>query len=85
MEQFKFKMIPVPAEALDAVGLIPGTMAEGFVEGNRIIIQKADDDDDSFCNTFNEDCEGCPYCCPECGECLKEQIDEYVGKDDEND
>ena len=55
MEQFKFEMIPVPVEALELVGLIPGTMAEGFVEGNRIIIQKADDNDDSFCEQFNED------------------------------
>ena len=25
-------------------------------------------------DAYNEDCEGCPYCCPCCGECLKEQF-----------
>ena len=44
-----------------------------------IVIQKAEDD--VFCDDYNEDCEGCPYCCPCCGECLKEQID---GEDDDN-
>ena len=40
---------------------------------SRLIIQKAQGD--AVCETYNEDCEGCPYCCPCCGECLKEQID----------
>lgn len=85
MERYKCEMIPVPTDVLEAIGLIPGTLAECFVDGNRIIFQKTTDDDDSFCDTFNEDCEGCPYCCPECGECLKEQVDEYIREDDEND
>ena len=59
MEQYDFKLIPVPVEA--------------FVDGSRLIIQKAQGD--AVCETYNEDCEGCPYCCPCCGECLKGQID----------
>lgn len=76
MEQYDFKLIPVPVEALEAVGLVAGAMAEAFVDGSRLIIQKAQGD--AVCETYNEDCEdceGCPYCCPCCGECLKEQID----------
>lgn len=79
MERYDFELIPVPSEALAAVGIGPGVTAEAFVDGKRIIIQKAEDD--AFCDDYNEDCEGCPYCCPCCGECLKEQID---GGDDDD-
>ena len=82
MERYEFEMIPVPSEALEAVGIVPGVTAEAFVDGNRLIIQKAQDD--AFCEAYNEDCEDCPYCCPCCGECLKEQMDELLGEDDEN-
>ena len=41
MEQYDFKLIPVPVEALEAVGLVAGAMAEAFVDGSRLIIQKA--------------------------------------------
>ena len=30
MEQYDFKLIPVPVEALEAVGLVAGAMAEAF-------------------------------------------------------
>lgn len=79
MERYEFELIPVLSESLKAVGIIPGVTAEAFVDGDRIIIQKAKDD--AFCETYNEDCEGCPYCCPCCGECLKEQIE--GGEDDD--
>lgn len=82
MERYQFELIPIPADSLKTVGLVPGAMAEAFVEGNRIMIQKADDD--AFCEEWNDDCEGCPYCCPECGECLKEQIQNLYGEDDDN-
>lgn len=85
MGKIKFEMMPIPAETLKSIGLVHGTTAECFIEDGRIIIQKADDDGDGFCDNFDEDCEGCPFCCPECGECLKEQIDEFFRKDDEND
>lgn len=83
MEQYEFELIPVPADALREIGIVPGTLAEAFVDGNRLVIQKPDED--AFCGEFDEDCDGCPYCCPECGECLKKQLDEYYGEDDEND
>lgn len=79
MKRYDFELIPVPSEALVAVGIVPSVTAEAFVDGKRIVIQKAEDD--VFCDDYNEDCEGCPYCCPCCGECLKEQID---GEDDDN-
>lgn len=82
MERYKFELIPVPSESLEAVGIVPGITAEAFVDDDRIIIQKAKDD--AFCEAYNEDCEGCPYCCPCCGECLKEQMDELLGEDDED-
>lgn len=44
MEQYDFKLIPVPVEALEAVGLVAGAMAEAFVDGSRLIIQKAQGD-----------------------------------------
>ncbi len=72
MERYEFELLPVPSDAMKAVGLIPGVTAEAFVDGSRIVIQKAPEED--FCETYNEDCEGCPYCCPCCGECLKEQL-----------
>ena len=53
-----FELIPVPTDALEAVGIIPGVMAEAFVDGKRIVIQKAEDD--AFCKSYNEDCEDLP-------------------------
>lgn len=44
MERYEFELIPVLSEALKAVGIIPGVLAEAFVDGDRIIIQKAKDD-----------------------------------------
>ena len=41
MERYEFELIPVPSEALMEIGLIPGAAAEAFVDGRRIIIQKA--------------------------------------------
>ena len=79
MERYEFEMIPVPTETLSAAGIVPGVTVEAFADGSRIVIQKALEDD--FCETFNEDCEGCPYCCPCCGECLKEQL---TGEEDED-
>ena len=79
MERDEFELIPVPSEALMEIGLIPGVTAEAFVDGRRINIQKAPEDE--FCEAYNEDCEGCPYCCPCCGECLKEQM---TGEEDED-
>ena len=78
MERYEFELIPVPSESLESVGIVPGITAEAFVDGDRIIIQKAKDD--AFCEAYNEDCEGCPCC----GECLKEQLDELLGEDDED-
>lgn len=80
MERYEFEMIPVPTEALIAARIVPGVAVEAFADGSRIVIQKAPEDD--FCETFNEDCKGCPYCCSCCGECLKEQMNEYFGEDD---
>ena len=42
--KYDFELIPVPTDALEAVGIIPGVMAEAFVDGKRIVIQKAEDD-----------------------------------------
>ena len=85
MEQFKFKMIPVPAEALEAVGLIPGTMAEGFVEGNpyyhskkRMTMMTAS----AILSTRTA--KGVPLL-SRMRRMPKEQIDEYIREDDEND
>lgn len=52
--KYDFELIPVPTDALEAVGIIPGVMAEAFVDGKRIVIQKAEDD--AFCKSYNEDC-----------------------------
>ena len=41
MERYEFEMIPVPAEALNAVGITPGVTVEAFADGSRIVIQKA--------------------------------------------
>lgn len=57
--KYDFELIPVPTDALEAVGIIPGVMAEAFVDGKRIVIQKAEND--AFCESYNEDCEECPY------------------------
>lgn len=82
MERYEFEMIPVPAEVLITAGIVPGVTVEAFADGRRIVIQKVSEDD--FCETFNEDCEGCPYCCLCCGECLKEQMNECIGEDGGN-
>ena len=41
MEQYDFKLIPVPVEALEAVGLVAGAMAEAFVDGSRLIYSES--------------------------------------------
>lgn len=79
MERYKFEMIPMPTEMLEAAGIVPGTTAEAFTKDNRIVIQKVSEDD--FCEMYNENCEGCPYCCPGCGECLKDRLKEECGND----
>ena len=83
MEPYEFTLIPVLSDALKAVGLLPGATAEAFADGNRLIIQKVEED--ALCETYNEDCGGCPYCCPCCGECLKDQIKGSTGEDEEDD
>lgn len=83
MERYEFALIPVPADALKEIGIFSGEITEAFVEGGRIIIQKPDGD--AFCDEWGDDCEGCPYCCPECGECLKSQVEDYYGEDEEDD
>ena len=40
MEQYDFKLIPVPVEALEAVGLVAGAMAEAFVDGAASLFRK---------------------------------------------
>ena len=35
--KYDFELIPVPTDALEAVGIIPGVMAEAFVDGKRIV------------------------------------------------
>ena len=35
MERYEFEMIPVPAEALNAVGITPGVTVEAFADGSR--------------------------------------------------
>lgn len=57
---------------------------EAFVEERRLVLQKADEED-TFCGAYDEDCEDCPYCCPCCGECLKDQMEELTGEDEEDD
>lgn len=72
MKQYEFDMIPVPRGALAAVGISHNATVEAFADGKSLVIRRVPEED--FCDIFNEDCEGCPYCCPCCGECLKEQL-----------
>ena len=83
MNPIKCKPCLIPVEFLEAVGLLnKDVIVEIFVDKNRIIIQRSDESD--FCDQFNDDCEGCPYCCPECGECLKAQIENTCEKEENN-
>ena len=34
--KYDFELIPVPTDALEAVGIIPGVMAEAFVDGRKV-------------------------------------------------
>ena len=36
MERYEFEMIPVPAEALNAVGITPRVTVEAFADGSRM-------------------------------------------------
>lgn len=36
MKRYDFELIPVPSEALVAVGIVPGVTAEAFVDGKRM-------------------------------------------------
>ncbi len=82
MKQYEFHYVPVPAEALRKIGIVPGILTETFVDGNRVIIQRAEDSE--CCDLFQTDCEACPYCCPSCGECLKGQMAGCASEEDED-
>lgn len=83
-KKIKLSYIAVPAKALRELGISPDSTVEASVENNRIIIQKAIDEE-CLCDLYNDDCEGCPFCCPKCGECLKEQFENSEKKEDSND
>lgn len=80
MKRYEYELIPVPSEALESVGIFPGVAVEAYADGECIIVRKVVEDD--FCESFNEDCEGCPYCCPCCGECLRGRMDEGEYEDE---
>ena len=82
MRQYEFYYVPVPAGALREIGIVPGILTETFVDGHRVIIQRAEDG--KCCDLFHADCETCPYCCPSCGECLKGQMACCVSEEDED-
>ena len=82
MKQYKIQYVPVPAGALREIGIVPGILTETFVDGHRVIIQRAEDGE--CCDLFQTDCEACPYCCPSCGECLKGQMACCVSEEDED-
>ena len=83
MKRTEFRVLPVPAEVFNELGFTEDMTLEAFVEGRRLVLQKMDEED-TFCEGYDEDCEGCPYCCPCCGECLKDQIEELAGEDEED-
>ena len=82
MKQYEFQYVPVPAEALREIGIVPGILTETFVDRHRVIIQRAADGE--CCDLVHADCEMCPYCCPACGECLKGQMGDCDSEGDED-
>ena len=38
MKQYEFQYVPVPAEALREIGIVPGILTETFVDRHRLII-----------------------------------------------
>ena len=84
MKRTEFRLLPVPAELFDELGFTEDMTLEAFVEERRLVLQKADEED-TFCGAYDEDCDDCPYCCPCCGECLKDQMEELTGEDEEDD
>lgn len=84
MKAYQFEMIPVPKGLLTSLHIVPGTALEAFADGSRVIVQKSDSEE-RCCDDYGEDCDGCPYCCPSCGECLWEQINDIAYGEDDND
>lgn len=71
MKRTEFRLLPVPAEVFDELGFTEDMTLEAFVEGRRLVLQKMDEED-TFCEGYDEDCEGCPYC------------EELAGEDEED-
>lgn len=66
----RFVLLSVPAEMLAEAGIFEGGGMKMGVEGNRLILEKADTPEDFACDG---DCEHCPLnetdCDGNCGDC----------------
>ena len=84
MKDYQFEIIPLPKGLFAELNMLPGMALEVFSDGSRIIVQKSDSEE-RCCDDYGEDCDGCPYCCSSCGECLWKQINRVKYGEDDND
>ena len=83
-------LVPVPAELLEATGILKSNVLQFYADGNKIVMQAGDQrvldgfeeefDDDAF-DEVDDDCieprcEDCPYYCPHCG-CTYDEREEF--------
>ena len=78
-------LVPVPAELLEATGILKSHVLQFYADGNKIVMQAGDQRVlDGFEDDFDEvdddcvepRCEDCPYYCPHCG-CTYDEREEF--------
>ena len=69
-KKMKTVLLSVPLEVLAEAGIMTEGVLEMYADGNRLVVQNADDLDDFVCDG---DCEGCPMseidCTGDCESC----------------
>lgn len=78
------RLIPVPIEAFEMLGIEEDSLIKISLTDDAIIITSAVENYEMV-ECEDKDCEDCPYCCPNCGECLADQILDDESEDEFDD
>lgn len=69
-DSMKILQIPIPAEAIDALGLKQSGRCSVTITDGKIIIEKEEETGDCIMGDDSPECCDCPFSCPNCGECI---------------
>lgn len=69
-DSMKILQIPIPAEAIDALGLKQSGRCSVTITDGKIIIEKEEETSECIFGDDSPECRDCPFSCPNCGECI---------------